>query len=130
MKNLKELSKKELKEYVHYLTVGRLKEFLNEHDLPDDALVVTQRVEDHYYENNNWGVYLKEGESTYYAKQKNKDIKSGKYFDKENYPDAKPEDMKPYTDEEIRKTMEQYTPVWCCVRYPDDKDILFLDLHY
>lgn len=36
----------------HYLTVGRLKEYLK--DYPDDALVVSQRVEDKYYENNGW----------------------------------------------------------------------------
>jgi len=128
MEKIRELSKEELKKYSDFLTVGRLKKFLNEHDLPDDAIVVTQRIEDHYYENNNWGVYLKEGEDTYYVKQRNKDIKNGKYLNKENYPDIK--NIKIYTDEEIKETMEQYTPVWSCVRYPDDKDILFLDLHY
>jgi hypothetical protein len=36
----------------HYLTVGKLKEYLA--DYPDDALVVTQRVEDMYYEKYGW----------------------------------------------------------------------------
>lgn len=36
----------------HYLTVGRLKEYLESY--PDDALVVSQRVEDSYYENHGW----------------------------------------------------------------------------
>jgi hypothetical protein len=36
----------------HYLTVGRLKELLK--DYPDDALVVSQRVEDVYYEEHGW----------------------------------------------------------------------------
>ena len=35
-----------------YLTVGRLKEYLEEY--PNDALVVCQRVEDRYYEQNGW----------------------------------------------------------------------------
>ncbi len=132
MKKIKELSKKDLKKYVDFLTVGRLKEFLNEHDLPDNAMVVVQRAEDVYYENYNWGVYLKEGFGTYTAKQHNKDIKSGKYLDKEQYPDIKEGApfLEPYTNEEIKETMEQYTPVWGCVRYRDDKDVLFLDLHY
>jgi hypothetical protein len=36
----------------YYLTVGRLKEELAKY--PDDALVVSQRVEDFYYEENGW----------------------------------------------------------------------------
>ena len=52
----------DLSRYEDYLTVGRLKKFLeNNPDLPDDALVLTQRVEDVYYEENGWGVVLKEG---------------------------------------------------------------------
>ena len=52
----------DLSRYEDYLTVGRLKKFLeNNPDLPDDALVLTQRVEDKYYEENGWGVVLKEG---------------------------------------------------------------------
>lgn len=132
MEKLRELSKEELKKYAdgHYLTVGRLKEFLNEHRLPDDAIVVVQRVEDVYYEKHHWGSYLKRGEHTFNAEQWNKDIESGKFLDKEQYPKMKEENLIPYTEDEIKKTMEQYHPVWCCVRYEDDKDILFLDLHY
>lgn len=63
MEQLKEITKEELiNSYDHYLTVGRLKEFLNKHNLPDTAKVVVQRVEDVYYEKHNWGVYLKEME--------------------------------------------------------------------
>lgn len=36
----------------HYLTVGRLKEYLESY--PDDTLVVSQRVEDVYYEKHGW----------------------------------------------------------------------------
>ena len=36
----------------HYLTVGRLKEYLESY--PDDALVVSQRVLDVYYEKHGW----------------------------------------------------------------------------
>ena len=39
----------DLSRYKDYLTVGRLKKFLEQHpELPDDALVLTQRVEDRY----------------------------------------------------------------------------------
>jgi hypothetical protein len=47
------MTPKEFKEkYKHYLTVGKLKEYLE--DYPDDALVVSQRVEDVYYEKHGW----------------------------------------------------------------------------
>lgn len=127
----KELSKEDLMSYheSHYLTVGRLKEFIKEYELTDDSLVVVQRVEDIYYENHKWGVYLKEGESAHSCKSWNEDIK-GEYLDAERYPRLVGKELKPFTEKEIRQSMEQYSPIFSCVRYTDDKDILFLDLHY
>lgn len=47
------MTPKEYKEkHPHYLTVGQLKESLK--DYPDDALVVSQRIEDVYYEKHGW----------------------------------------------------------------------------
>lgn len=100
---LKEITKEELTNgYDHYLTVGVLKKFLDKHDLPDTAKVVIQRVKDAYYEKHNWGVYLKDGCQT---------LKDD--------------------DEDVAKCdMEQYSPAWCCVKYNDEDDLLFIDLHY
>lgn len=97
-----EISKEQLKEYKDFLTVGKLKEFLSENNLSDDSIVVIQRVEDVYFDQHNWGVYLKEGSNTAYDDQENV----------------------------IKDSLEQYHPAWCCVRYKDDPDILFIDLHY
>ena len=132
MEKLRELTKEELKGYSKsgYLTVGELKRFLNEHELSDNAIVAIQRIEDVYYEKHNWGVYLKRGEHTFNVEQWNRDIESGKFLDKEKYPNMKEETLVPATEEEIKKTMEQYHPAWCCVNYKEDKDILFIDLHY
>lgn len=127
---MKELTREEIDKYTDFLTVGDLKEFLYKHNLPNNAKVLIQRVEDIYYEKHNWGSYLKEGEHSYYARKHNEDIESGKYLDKEEYPNIKPENLIPYTEEEIKKSMEQYHPAWCCVRYKDDQDLLFIDLHY
>ena len=77
--------------YVHYLTVGRLKEELAKYS--DDTLVVTQRIEDRYYEKGGWETI--------------------------NKPDP--------TDRDFE---QQYSPVWGVCHYFDDKDCLFLDLHY
>lgn len=100
---IREILKKELIDKSnHHLTVGDLKKFLNKHNLPDNAVVLIQRVEDIYYEKHQWGVYLKEGEYT---------IKD--------------------TEGKIEKdSLTQYTPAWCCVNYKDENELLFIDLHY
>jgi hypothetical protein len=47
------MTSKEYKDkHNYYLTVGQLKESLK--DYPDDALVVSQRIEDVYYEERGW----------------------------------------------------------------------------
>ena len=130
---MKELTKEDIKGYTgrgHHLTVRDLKKFLEEHNLPDDAPVVVQRVEDVYYEKHGWGVYLKGGYWYNYAKRWNDDIDSGKYLDEEQYPLMKGKELEKISDEDMKKDMEQYHPAFCCVWYKDDQDILFLDLHY
>ena len=60
LKQPEEMTKDELKSYSDFhLTVGRLKEILNKHPLPDDAVVVIQRIEDRYFEKHGWKVYVK-----------------------------------------------------------------------
>jgi hypothetical protein len=130
MKKLKEITKKDMEEYAFCLTVGRLKEFLAENAFPDDAIVVVQRVEDVYYEKHRWGVYLKEGDETQRVQQHNEDIKSGKYLNKEKYPGVTKENLKPFSPRQIQETMNQYHPAWSCVKYKDDDNVLFIDLHY
>lgn len=97
-----EISNQELKKYTDALTVGDLKKFIVQHDLQDDAKVMVQRVEDVYYERHGWNVYLKEGEHTF----------------KDNEGNV------------VKESMEQYHPAWSCVRYGDDDNLLFIDLHY
>ncbi len=74
-------------------------------------------------------IILKIGESAHYCKRWNEDIK-GEYLDREKYPKLADKDLKPFTEEQIKQSMCQYSPIWSCVRYNDDKDVLFLDLHY
>jgi hypothetical protein len=130
---LKILSKEKLLSYrdSHYLTVGGLLEFIKNNNIPDDAIVVSQRVEDIYFENHNWGVYKKEGEHANWMKDINEKIDSGVYDDKEKFPLMTEEMKKKFSDKDIEDACDQYHPVWCPVLYRDDKnDILFLDLHY
>jgi hypothetical protein len=126
------LTKEELKGYTHWLTVGKLKEFIEKHNVPDEAMILVQRVEDIYYEENSWGVYLKEGYHSASCRRHNEKVTSGVYDDKEQYPMITEENKKLFTEEEILQQFgEQYHPAWCPVYYFDDKDdFLFLDLHY
>ncbi len=127
---MKELTKEEVKSYQHYLTVGDMKKFIAEHNPPDDALILIERVQDVYYDKHNWGSYLKEGEHYNNAVQYNADIDSGKYLNKKEYPKIKEENLVKYTEEQLNNLKIQYHPAWCCVHYKDDKDLLFIDLHY
>jgi len=102
--DLREITRNELinTSYSYRLTVGKLKEFLNTCNLPDNAPVLIQRVEDVYYDDNNWGVYFKENEYTEYTE----------------------------AGEVLKDTLAQYHPAHSCVKYKDEGDILFIDLHY
>jgi len=127
----RELTKKELKSYKGFCTVGDLLKFIKENQIPDNALVLCQRVEDVYYEESNWGVYLKEGESTWECKAWNKNIKNKKYLNERPKLKEIINELEPFTEKQIKESMEQYHPVWSPVLYNDDKDdFLFLDLHY
>jgi len=30
----------------------------------------------------------------------------------------------------VKESLEQYHPAWCFVKYKDEDDVLFIDLHY
>jgi hypothetical protein len=85
-----------------------------------------------------WGVYLKGGMSYYDCKRHNERIDSGYYNDAEQFPklntpefrEKNPKFFEKYTDEELHKMQTQYHPVWSPVYWKDEKEILFLDLHY
>ncbi len=132
-KNIKSYTKEELLSFRKngYLTVGDLRNFLDKNrDLSNDAIVISQRVEDYYYTENNWGVYKVGGEHYYQSLKWHEDIDCGKYLDKEQYPNFKEENNVKFTDEDLEEFKDQYSPVWCCVRRKNEDDILFLNLHY
>ena len=129
IKKVKEIE--DLTRYKDYLTVGRLKKFLEQNpELPDDALVLTQRVEDKYYEENGWGVVLKEGDHYHMVKTHNvrmeEEIRRRKNGE---HPKYDMEDPSKHIHELTDDLKEQYHPAWTCIKYKDDNN-LYLDLHY
>ena len=125
------LSKEDLLGYSHSLTVGDLKKFIEEQGIPDDAKVMIQRVEDKYFENNDWGVYLKEGYWYHTASELNENMKAEalrrELGMEPEYAITDPLSQVVEIDDTLK---EQYHPAWGCVRYGDDTDLLFIDLHY
>lgn len=114
--------------YQHFCTVGDLRKFLEKNNLPDDAKVLVQRIEDRYFDNHNWGTINKEGEQYNDAIQYNKEIDEGKYEDKEQYPLIKFPLIK-FSEEDLESFKERYIVAWCPVKFKDD-DNLYLDCHY
>lgn len=139
------------------LTWGELKEFCKDHNIPDDAPIMIQRVEDRYYDGidvsgmtgtlpdgtsgilppgskaDGWRVYLKKGFWYYSVERQNEkmeaEIKRRKNGEEPHYDKIEnPEDcIVDLNDDEL---FEQYTPASQAVFYSDDSDMLFIDLHY
>jgi hypothetical protein len=153
---MNELKLEDLAKWDHHLSIKRLRKIIE--DLPDDGKVLVQRVEDRYYEGNDisgmtgtlpdgsigtlpegskangWPVVLKEGEAYYNAKRLNENMQEEIYRRADGYPPEYPGIENPedyiYTDEQLEKLKDQYTPAWCYVRYSDDDKNLYIDLHY
>lgn len=128
----REITLEQLKEKECYktgLTVGRLKEILYKYNGPLDGKVLIERVEDRYYEQNNWGVVYVEGEHYNNAVDFNKKL-TGEFLNKEEYPDFKPDNYKVATKEELKVYLEQFHPAWCASKFPNDDSNLYIYLHY
>lgn len=76
-----------------------------------------------------WGVYLKEGDSYYSAKTINIRMEE-EISRRKNGESGMIEDPEKYIQELNDELKDQYHPILSPVLYMDDKDILFLDLHY
>ena len=109
------------------MTVKELREAIT--SLPDDGEVYVQRIEDFYFEDNHWPVKLMEGEWYHKNQQWNRDVDSGKYLDKEEYPTIIPEKhLVKITPEQLEASKEQYMDTHCCINY-DGKN-LYITSHY
>jgi hypothetical protein len=129
------LTEKEVKEkFKHYLTVGDLKKSIEDYNIPDESKVVVQRIEDVYYNKHGWGSMLKEGEqycnATHMNENMREEIARRERGEEPHYPGIENPSEYICEDENILKELkDQYHPAWCVAGY-EDKDFLFIDLHY
>lgn len=136
-KQPREITGEDFEKYRHngYYTVGQLLKYIHEKlesgELSQESLVLSQRIEDIYFEKNGWGVVMKEGEHFHYCAEHNRRIDEGHYLIKEEYPDIKGNEpfLKRVSEEELDASKDQYHPIWCPVMYKNDNN-LYLDLHY
>ena len=125
------------KKLQHHLTVGDLLKFIDKHNLPMDAPVVMQRVEDHYYEpgkgwdENSWKM---KGQFWNQTKRFNMEMQSELWKrnsgDEPDYPGIDDPNKYIATEEDMESLKEQYTQAWCPVFYVEEPEVLFLDAHY
>ena len=124
---------KKIEDYKHSTTVGELLKHIKDNNIPDDAKILVERVTDFYYDKNNWQTFKKPNFIYGQAEQWNKDIDSGKYLDKEQYPNIIPEKhLNKYSEEDLESLKSEYTVVWSPVLFTgeDEEKHLFLNLHY
>ena len=120
----------------NYLTVGELLKFIEKHNIPMDAPVLMQRVEDSYYEpGNGWleNSWFMDGDFIRQRRRSNMEMMIELWKrNSGDEPEFEMEDPKAYmlTEEELKEYREQYTQAWCPVFYKEKPNALFLDAHY
>lgn len=120
----------------HHLTVGDLLKFIEKHNIPMDAPVVMQRVEDHYYQpGKGWDENSWKMKGHHYNSQvrRNNDMMAEMWKRSAGHePTISAEDPSEYimSEEDMESLREQYTQAWCPVFYKDEPNVLFLDAHY
>lgn len=109
-----------------YCTVGDLLEFIHRKiasgEITRESIVLSQRVEDKYFEEHDWSVIKKEGEQFHWSKEYNERMKNGSYPEEAR-------NLKLVSEQELEDSKDQYHPIWTALVYDGDKN-LYLNLHY
>lgn len=111
-------------------TIGQLKKFIEKHNLPDDTVIMMQRIEDVYFEKHHWEVIKKKGHWYRQFEEVNKKIDTGYFRDKELFPDLAEDSWvhKKYTEDDLENSLCEYYTCHSPVFY--DNEFLYLDAHY
>jgi len=111
------------KEWTHYFTVGQLKKLLAENNIPDDAKIFIQRVEDVYFEKYNWGTVKIESDE-YYGQLRliEKAKPGGEFHNKEEYPNLTEDKINEIleSEKELDEMRDEYVAAWWGFKRKDD----------
>jgi len=131
-KSAKELTEEEfIRHRKNSATIKELREAIK--DLPDDGSILVQRVEDFYYVKNNWGVVKKEGywyDSHLRMNQKMRDEIERREIGLPGEFEMDDPNKYILTEEEMSEMKDEYTLAQSTFTYNDDKENLFINLHY
>jgi len=113
-------------------TVGEFLKFVEENNIPMDAPILYQRIEDVYFENHGWRGKMMKSEAYHKAARHNADVDSGKYRNQEEYPNMTPEAYEKFaikvSDAEMENLKDEYVEVFTTVLY--DKEHVYFTAHY
>lgn len=151
-KYVSEEDTKWIRSHRHNYTVGDLLDFIERNNIPRDGKILYHRIEDSYFtgqdisgfsgnKNSEDGIFppgsKSEGWKTvkvkgeFYHMQLEHDKKlapGGEFWDKEQYPNLKPELMKITSEEELENFLEEYILAWSAINY--DGENLYITAHY
>lgn len=130
---MKHITKEELEtRFKDSYTVGDLLDFIEKHNIPRSGKILVERVEDVYYEKNNWSTYLKEGEHFHSILRMNKKMQDEiNRREKGLEPEYdKLDDPNKFIYKPTDQDKTQYTPIWSAVKYENEDKHLLLDMHY
>jgi hypothetical protein len=140
---------KQPEEFKHVFTVGELVDYINKNNIPMDAKIFMQRIEDSYYEGCNisgitgelpdgtygilpegskatpWPTVTKPTYEWYLNLEKIKDIEANR----EDYPHMTDAMLELLKEAPIELFSTEYTPLHSPVKYGEDNN-LYLDAHY
>jgi len=118
---LKKLTKEELfhNHYPPSLTLKKFREITK--DMPEDSIILIERIHDTYFENHNWSVYLEENEYSFNEKESQNSIET---LSGESIP-QNPKDPK-----KIEMLKSEYIPAHFCIRRKSEPKLIYIDFHY
>jgi len=140
---------KQPEEFRDAYTVGQLKKYLSDYNIPDDAKIFMQRIEDSYYEGSDisgmsgqledgtygvlpegskaagWDIVSKPTYEWYLHLDKIKDIEAHR----EDYPRITDESLELMKSMPVEIFSSEYTSLSSPVKYKGDNN-LYLDAHY
>jgi len=120
-------------EWKHYFTVGQLRELLANKDIPDDAKIFIQRVEDVYFEQYSWGTVKIEGDECYSQRRLIEKAKpGGEFHNKEEYPNMTEERINEILESEktIDELRDEYVAAWWGFKRKDDDNGIYFTAFY
>lgn len=110
------------------LTVGQLLDFIEKHKIPRDAKVLYERIQDVYFDRNNWKTVKREG-FQYFICEKDKEKARGEWNDKEQYPNMTPEIIQSTLAINSDDFKNQYVIAESPIKHNED-DNLYITAHY